>query len=75
MISTHPAHVLFPPLGQPISAVGLVRCSPCYPVGPLGTIGEHPLDRRDEWCRSHLQPVRVPLYIGLRCLEMLFQRC
>ena len=37
--STHPAPVLFPPVVQPLSAVGLVRCSQCYPVGYLGTIG------------------------------------
>ena len=62
--STHPAPVLFPPVVQPLSAVGLVRCSQCYPVGYLGTIGGGGNLWRDEWCRS-LQSVRVPLYLLL----------
>ena len=52
--STHPAPVLFPPAGQPLSAAGLVRCSLCYLDVSLFTHGEQPLDRSDEWCRSDL---------------------
>ena len=52
--STHPAPVLFPTAGAPLSAVCLVRCTPCYEVGSLGTLGGQHLDRRDEWCRCHL---------------------
>ena len=52
--STHPVPVLFPPTGQPLSAVGLFCCSPCYPVVSLFTLVGQPFDRRDEWCRSDL---------------------
>ena len=39
--STHPAPVLFPSAGQPLSAVGIVRCSPCYPVVSLLPLGDN----------------------------------
>ena len=54
MPSTHPAPVMFPKAGAPLSAVGLVRCTQCYEVGSPGTLGGQHLDRRNEWCRCHL---------------------
>ena len=55
--STHPTPVLFLPASQPLLAVVLVRCAPCDPVGSLCTLGGEYLERRDEWCKSRLQPL------------------
>ena len=48
--------------------VGLVRCTPCYEVGSVGTLGGQHLDRRDEWCRCHLS--KLVLFVALHVMRL-----